>query len=240
MLVRMMTEPVQRCLLVVEDDPTIADLLTYNLRHAGYQVIEERDGRRGLHSALACDVDLVLLDLMLPELDGMSVSREIALRKPELPIIMLTAQRDREVMLEGFDSGADDYVVKPFDLDELLLRIAARLRRLPSSAGAPSPDESFAELGDFALDTDAHVMRSGGRDVGLKPMELNLLQLLLSQPGHLFRREEIVRRVWHQQYMPESRTLDVHVRHVRRKLEEIEAPVTIQTIRGVGYRVIGI
>lgn len=239
MLVRMKSKPGQMSLLIVEDDPTIADLLAYNLRRAGYLVIEERDGRRGLHSALACDVDLVLLDLMLPELDGMSVSREIAQRKPDLPIIMLTARREREAMLEGFDSGADDYLVKPFDLDELLLRIAARLRRRPGASATPTDGEPPA-LGDLMLDTNARMLRTSSQEVPLKPMEHDLLELLLSQPGHLFRREEIVRRVWHQQYIPESRTLDVHVRHVRRKLEEIGAPVTIQTIRGVGYRAVQI
>jgi two-component system, OmpR family, alkaline phosphatase synthesis response regulator PhoP len=228
-----------RSLLLVEDDTTIADLLAYNLRRAGYEVIHERDGRAGLEAALCYDVDLVLLDLMLPELDGMTVSREISARRPGLPIIMLTARTDRETVLEGFQAGAADYVTKPFDLDELLARIAARLRRANEEdrADAETPAEPVP-LGDVVVDSDARVLRAGGCEVALNPKEHDLLQLLLSDPGHLFHREEIMQKVWHQQFMPASRTLDVHVRLVRVKLEVVGAPLAIHAVRGVGYRVV--
>jgi DNA-binding response OmpR family regulator len=228
-------EAESKCILLVEDDPTISDLLAYNLKRAGYEVLQEGNGRAGLEAALTHQVDLVLMDLMLPGLDGMTAAKEIARRKPGVPIIMLTARGERETMLEGFGAGADDYVTKPFDLDVLLARIAARLRRVPavSLVGAVVAP---VLMDDLTLDSDAHEVRTGQGRVALNPKEHDLLALLLSQPGHLFPREEIVQKVWHQRYDPASRTLDVHVRHVRSKLEHIGAQVTVLAVRGVGYR----
>jgi DNA-binding response OmpR family regulator len=233
-----MAEPEQKRILLVEDDATISDLVAYNLKRAGYGVLQEHNGRAGLEAALANDIDLVLLDLMLPGLDGLAVSREIVRRKPELPIIMLTARSERETMLEGFESGADDYITKPFDLDVLLARIQARLRRAPTGIALPAGPTETATIasGDLVLDRDTHAVRATLGEVGLNPKEYDLLELLLSRPGHLFPREEIVERVWHYRYSPASRTLDVHVRRLRAKLEEIGAEATLQTVRGVGYR----
>jgi DNA-binding response OmpR family regulator len=225
-------------ILLVEDDATISDLIAYNLRRAGYEVLQEHNGRSGLQRALNSAIDLVLMDLMLPGLDGMTASREIVRRKPDLPVIMLTARSERETMLEGFDAGADDYVTKPFDIELLLRRIEARLRRTPAGipmthgGGAPAT----VETGDLVLDRDAHVIRTGRGEVALNPKEYDLLELLMSRPGHLFPREEIVERVWQHKYLPTSRSLDVHVRRLRTKLEQVQAEVTLQTVRGVGYR----
>jgi DNA-binding response OmpR family regulator len=225
-------------ILLVEDDATISDLVAYNLRRAGYEVLQEHNGRAGLEAAFTNDVDLVLMDLMLPALDGMAASKEIVRRKPSLPIIMLTARGERETMLEGFESGADDYITKPFDIEVLLARIQARLRRSP--AGIPissgSSPTSSVGTGDLVLDRDAHAIRTGRGEMALNPKEYDLLELLLSRPGHLFSREEIVERVWHHKYMPASRSLDVHVRRLRAKLEQVQAEVSVQTVRGVGYR----
>ena len=226
-------EPDSKCILLVEDDPTTSDLLAYNLRRVGYEVLQESNGRAGLQAALSHQVDLVLMDVMLPGLDGLSASKEITRRKPDLPIIMLTARSEREKIIEGFESGADDYVTKPFDLDVLLARIAARLRRAPA---LDRPGEARVAVDGLTLDSDAHAMQTARGSVALNPKEHDLLALLLSQPGHLFPREEIVQKVWHQRYDPASRTLDVHVRHLRSKLEQIEAPVTVLAVRGVGYR----
>ncbi len=228
----------KKCILLIEDDVTISDLVAYNLRRAGYDVLQEHNGRTGLHAALTRNVDLVLMDLMLPGLDGMAASREIIRRKPSLPIIMLTARSERETILEGFDLGADDYIVKPFDIDLLLARIQARLRRAPAGipAPAPSPDGGSLITGDLVLDRDAHVIKTPRGEVALNPKEHDLLELLLSRPGHLFPREEIVERVWHQKYLPASRSLDVHVRRLRTKLAQIGAGVELQTVRSVGYR----
>ena len=177
---------------------------------------------------------------MLPGLDGMTASREIVRRKPALPIIMLSARSERESVLEGFDIGADDYITKPFDLDLLLARIQARLRR--GAAPSPGPLAETAgpliSTGDLVLDRDAHVIRTPTGETPLNPKEHNLLELLLSQPGHLFPREEIVERVWHHRYLPASRSLDVHVRRLRSKLEEVQASVTLETVRGIGYRLV--
>jgi DNA-binding response OmpR family regulator len=231
-------EAEQKRILLVEDDATISDLVAYNLKRAGYQVLQEHNGRTGLETALASEVDLVLLDLMLPGLDGLAVSREIVRRKPDLPIIMLTARSERETMLEGFESGADDYIIKPFDLDVLLARIQARLRRVPAGIALPAGTEETATVvtGDLLLDRDTHAVRASRGEVALNPKEYDLLELLLSRPGHLFPREEIVERVWHYRYTPASRTLDVHIRRLRAKLEKIGAEATLQTVRGVGYR----
>lgn len=234
-----MVKQEQKRILIVEDDQTIAELLAYNLRRAGYEVLQEYDGRRGLETALSGQVDLVLMDLMLPGLDGLAASREIARRKPELPIIMLTARSERETVLEGFASGADDYVTKPFDLDLLLARIQARLRRVPVGAAVVAgPEASAISTGDLTLDRDAHAARTGRGEVTLNPKEFELLELLVSRPGRLFPREEIIERVWHQRYLPTSRTLDVHIRRLRAKLELMKAEVSIQTVRGVGYRLV--
>lgn len=206
------------------------------MRRAGYLVMQEGNGRAGLQTALATDVDLVLVDLMLPGLDGITVTREIRRRRPDLPLIVLTARGERETMLDGFAAGADDYVVKPFDLDVLLARIQAQLRKTGATAGLRSiPARTMAS---DILDRDAHALRTSWSSVGLKPKEFELLELLLGAPGHLFPREEIVTRVWRQRYLPGSRTLDVHVRRLREKIELAGAAVSIETVRGVGYRLV--
>lgn len=231
-----MAESETKRILLVEDDPTISDLVAYNLRRAGYEVLQEENGREGLERALSTEVDLVLMDLMLPGLDGMTASKEIVRRKPGLPVIMLTARGERETVLEGFESGADDYITKPFDIDVLLARIQARLRRTGTGIPLASADTGTLSTGDLTLDRDAHTVRTTGGETSLNPKEFELLELLVSRPGHLFPREEIVERVWHQKYLPSSRSLDVHVRRLRAKLEEIHAEATLHTVRGVGYR----
>jgi len=225
-------------ILLVEDDVTISDLLAYNLRHAGYDVIQGYDGLTGLHMALSETIDLVLMDLMLPGLDGMSVSREIVRAKPWVPIIILSALGEREKLLEGFRLGADDYITKPFDLDMLLARVAASLRRASGSREprAPQPIESVLEVGQLLVDGDTRSLRSDAGEVSLTTKEHSILVLLLSEPGHLFTREEITESVWHHRYLPSSRTLDVHMRRLRDKLGDLGAEVTIHVVRGVGYR----
>jgi two-component system, OmpR family, alkaline phosphatase synthesis response regulator PhoP len=204
-------------------------------------VVQEHNGRAGLQTALSETVDLVLMDLMLPGLDGMTASREILRRKPHLPLIMLTARNERDMMLQGFGLGADDYITKPFDLDILLARIAARVRRTGSRSGEAIPsigDGPVLEQGDLVLDRDAHAVHGPTGELRLNPKEHDLLELLLSWPGHLFPREEIVERVWRQRYLASSRTLDVHIRRLRAKLERVGATVGLETVRGVGYRLV--
>ncbi len=225
------------CILLVEDDASMATILGYNLRRAGYQVLSENNGAAGLRTALTHAVDLAIVDIMLPALDGLSVLREIARQKPELPVIMVTALNDKQTLLAGFGAGAVDYVTKPFDLDELLARIAAQLRM--SRAGQPS-DAAGVEtpLDELSMDRDSHTLRCEGREVRLRHMEFELLAKLLSDPEHLFSRQELTQAVWHQQYQPSTRSLDVHVRRLRLRLEEVGAPATIEGVRGVGYRIV--
>jgi DNA-binding response OmpR family regulator len=228
----------KKCILLLEDDPTISDLLAYNLRGAGYNVIQGYDGRTGLDMALSQTVDLVLTDLMLPGLDGMSVSREIVRAKPLVPVIILSALSEHETLLEGFRVGVDDYITKPFDLDLLLARVAASLRRASNLRGYRGADHNGAGLRESGLvvDNDTRSIRSKAKEVPLTPKEHALLALLLSQPGHLFTREEITEGVWHHRYLSSSRTLDVHVRRLRNKLRSVETEFTIHGVRGVGYR----
>ena len=225
-------------ILLIEDDLTISDSVAYALRRAGYEVLQEYDGRSGLHTALTRHVDLVLMDLMLPGLDGMTASREIIRRRPRLPIIMLTARSERETIVEGLDSGADDYITKPFDLDVLLARVKARLRRDSAGISVVGSEAAGGTLstGDLVLDRDTHTIRTPHAEATLNPKEYDLLLLFLSRPGHLFPREEIVERVWQQRYLSTSRSLDVHIRRLRAKLEEAKASVSLETVRGFGYR----
>jgi two-component system alkaline phosphatase synthesis response regulator PhoP len=223
-------------ILLVEDDATISDLVAYNLRRAGYEVRQETNGRAGLQAALGAGIDLVLLDLMLPGLDGFTVARELKRRRPALPLMMLTALGEREQLLKGFEAGADDYVTKPFDMDVLVARIQAQLRRgSPAPAEAPPAQDSL--IAAF-LDPDARRLKGEFGSVALKPKEYELLELLLGRPGHLFPREEIVERVWRHRYLPGSRTLDVHIRRLREKLELAAPSLAIETVRGLGYRLV--
>ena len=221
-------------ILVVEDDPTISDLLAYNLRRAGYTARQERSGTAGLEAALAGEGDLVLLDLMLPGLDGISAAREIRRRRPGLPVIMLTARGDRETVLRGFEAGADDFVTKPFDMDVLLARIQARLR----TGGAAPVERRPLQLGDATLDPDGRTLSGPTSTVELKPREYDLMELFLVEPGRLLTREDIVERVWHHRYLSGSRSLDVHIRRLRRKLTQSGCDVRLVTTRGVGYRAV--
>lgn len=226
------------CVLLVEDDATISDLVAYNLGRAGYRVIQEYNGRAGVDTALSRNVDLVLMDLMLPGLDGITATREILRAKPRVPIIIVTALTDREKLLQGFAVGADDYVTKPFDLEVLLARISASMRRATKGGRSEDPERLQAPLkiGELIIDTDTRCVRTNAGEVPLTPKEHSLLQLLLARPGHLFSREEITESVWHHRYISSSRTLDVHMRRVRDKLRVVQADFTVRAVRGVGYR----
>lgn len=226
----------QACILVVEDDATILALLAYNLRRAGYEVLPTDNGTSGLETALRRPIDLAIVDLMLPQLGGLALSKELSRVKPHIPIIMLTALREQEAVLEGFRSGAADYITKPFDLSELLARISVHLRRTKPDDESDASRAASTLIG-VTLERDTHSLKSDSGVVALKPKEYDLLELLLSDPGHLFTREEIVHRVWRHEYYRSSRTLDVHVRRLRLRLSEVSAPAEITSVRGVGYRI---
>jgi len=236
------TDPEQKRILVVEDDATISGLIAYNLEKAGYAVLQEYNGRAGLQTALTSKVDLVLLDLMLPGLDGLSVSREIVRRRPDVPIIMLTARSERETMLEGFGAGADDYITKPFSMRELMARVKAHLRRIrmlheeAAAEGAAAASQKLT-VGDIVVDMGRREVSKAGQPVVLTPREFDLMAFLARNRGLVLSRDVILQHVWGWDFAGGTRTVDVHVRGLREKIEDDPAhPARVVTVRGVGYR----
>ena len=221
-------------ILVVEDEPSLVETISYNLRRVGYEVQSERDGINGLRAAQAQMPDLVILDLMLPGMDGLDVCRPLR-RTSSVPILILTARNDEVDKVVGLEMGADDYVTKPFSMRELLARVKAMLRR---NAAAPVLAAPHAlQFGDFALDESRHEIRRHGTPLTLTPLEYNLLEFLLRNHGATFSRETLLEKVWGYDYAGDSRTVDVHVRSLREKIEDTPgAPRRLMTVRGVGYR----
>lgn len=221
--------------LVVEDDPTMAEMLAYNLRRQGMDVESTADGAEGLRLARAREVSLLILDLMLPSIDGMQIADEVRLTRPDVPILMLTARTEEETKLRGFAAGVDDYLTKPFSMDELVARVKALLRRSRVEAirtEAP-PEISF---GDLKIATRDFRCWIDGEEIELRPKEFSLLATLASEPGRLFSRLELAERVWGYTYLGDTRTIDTHVKNLRRKVEDRSSYRYVDTVRGVGYR----
>lgn len=215
-------------ILVIEDDPDIGRLLRLELGEAGFEVEHHDRGTTGLTALRERVPDLVVLDLGLPDLPGDEIARRIR-RTDTVPIIVLTATDALGSKLRLLEDGADDYLVKPFHVEELVARIRVQLR--------PRSDAATLRLGDLSVDRMAREVRHGRHEVVLSPREFDLLALLVAQPGRVFTREEIERRVWGQQSGPASNSVDVHVGHLRGKLRDAGAPGLIRTVRGVGYAV---
>ncbi|WP_019631457.1 response regulator transcription factor [Actinomadura atramentaria] len=222
-------------LLVVEDDETIGGLLDARLRAQGHEVAWVRTGRAALRAA-ASDVDLVLLDLGLPDLDGVEVCRQIRGAQPGCVLVILTARQDDMDVVVGLEAGADDYLTKPFGLAVLLARVRAHLRR-----GAPAAPRPRFEVGDLVLDTAARTCDVADRDLGLRPKEFDLLARLVAEPDTAVSRERLMDDVWDANWSGSTKTLDVHVAAVRGRLAEaaraegVRVP-RIVTLRGHGYR----
>jgi two-component system response regulator RegX3 len=221
-----------RTILVVEDEPTLRETLAEALEADGYAVVQAGDGRAALERFRAATPDLVLLDLMLPELSGLEVARHIR-AESSVPIVMLTA-RDSEVdKVVGLELGADDYVTKPFSFRELSARIRAVLRR-GEQAGAPLPP--LVDLGAVRVDLAGHRVLRDGVEVPMKPKVFELLAFLLRHPGQVVSRDQLLERVWGYDYPGETRTVDVHVHWLRAAVEADPArPKLIGTVRGTGY-----
>jgi DNA-binding response OmpR family regulator len=221
----------QRLILVVEDDETLQQTLVYNLQREGYQVTAAGDGQQALEVARAQPFDLIVLDIMLPELDGLSVCR-ILRRELDVPVIMLTARSSEVDKIIGLDSGADDYITKPFSLGEFLARVRAALRRHPK----PSASERLVS-DDLVLDLVARKVYKGQEEILLSYKEFDLLAELVRNRGVVLSRDLLLTKVWGYDYYGESRTVDVHIRWLREKIEEEPSrPRRIATIRSMGYR----
>ncbi len=223
-----------RSVLVVEDEENLLAALRYNLEHDGHSVLTAADGAKGLETARAASPDLIILDVMLPGLDGLEICR-ILRRESDAPILMLTAKGEEIDRVVGLELGADDYVAKPFSMRELMARVRALMRRPRSRTAGPRGET--LQAGPLMLDTEAHSARLGGDELRLKPREFDLLALFMRNPGRAFTRDQILERLWGHDYIGDVRTVDVHVRWLREKIEaEPSAPARIITIRGVGYR----
>jgi len=217
--------------LLVEDDPSIREITALGLKGSGYRVTTSGDGRDGLMRARQEPFDVILLDVMLPSLDGFDVCREIR-KESRVPVIMLTARTDTIDVVVGLESGADDYVTKPFEMPELVARIRAVLRR---SSGAPV--ETTITLHGLEIDPASFSARKGESDIPLTATEFRLLLELARRPGQVFTREMLLQQVWNYDYLGDSRLVDVAVQRLRSKVEDDPAhPRIISTVRGVGYR----
>lgn len=231
----MNTEP-NLSVLVVEDEDSFIEALTVGLKREGFRVQVARDGAQALELFDIVRPDLVLLDVMLPKVSGIDVCRELRSRS-KVPIIMVTAKGSEIDTVVGLEVGADDYVTKPYRLRELVARIRAVLRRTPVDGQAPALSGEAIVVGDVSLDPDRHEVMVRGAPVELPLKEFELLGLLLENAGRVLTRETLIDRVWGADYVGDTKTLDVHIKRLRAKVEaEPSAPTRIVTIRGLGYK----
>ena len=220
--------------MVVEDEENLLAAIKYNLEREGYRALTATDGEEGLRKVAQEDPDLLVLDVMLPVLDGFEVCR-IVRRDSDVPILFLTAKDQEMDRVVGLELGADDYVVKPFSMRELLARVRAMLRRPRARGGQSQPARIVA--GDLELDQSSHTLKRKGETVELKPRAFELLALLMSSRGRVFTRDQILERLWGIDFIGDARTVDVHIRWIREKIEkDAGKPTRIVTVRGVGYR----
>lgn len=228
------SENLKPLVLIVEDEPPQAELLRYNLEKDGFRTALAGDGEEALLLAEEESPDLVILDWMLPLLSGIEVCRRLRRKNSSarLPIIMLTARGVESDRIRGLDSGADDYLVKPFSPNELLARVRAVLRRTDTASG-----DDVIEYGDIAMDIGTHKVTRDGKGVHLGPTEFRLLRVLMERPGHVYSREQLLDRAWGRDIYLESRTVDVHIRRLRQALNRGGARDIIRTVRGFGYAI---
>ncbi len=221
-------------ILIVEDEAVVRDMLALNLQAEGYDVSTAEDGEAGLAASRAAAFDLVVLDVMLPRLDGLSLCRLIRKSSPA-PILMLTARGTEVDKIIGLESGADDYIVKPFGLGEFLARVRAALRR--AATAAPSPARDRLEAAGLTLDLIARRAAHHGEELKLTHKEFDLLAELMRNAGAVLTRDLLLQKVWGYDFVGDSRTVDVHIRWLREKIEaDPSQPARITTVRGVGYR----
>ena len=224
--------------LVVEDDRNLLEALRYNLVAEGYDVLVAGDGEQGLQLARESRPDLIVLDLMLPGMGGVDICRTLRHEGSTAAIIMLTARVTETDRVVGLEVGADDYVSKPFSVRELLARVSAQLRRTEMiRAERPGPLSEVIKANGIEIDLAARTVKLDGADLSLRPREFALLAFIAARPGRVFSRDQLLEQVWGYDYIGNSRTVDVHVRWLRMKIEsDPSRPRILQTVRGVGYR----
>ena len=221
-------------ILLVEDEEKLARMVELELRYEGYQVDKSFDGRSGLERALSGEYDLVLLDIMLPQLSGMEVLRRLRKEGVQLPVIMLTARDSVVDKVSGLDSGADDYITKPFAIEELLARIRTALRKHAKAAAAPAEENAYT-VQDVRLEKDARRVLVNGAEVKLTRKEFDLLECLMEHRGKVMDRSSLLEQVWGYDFAGETNSVDVVVRFLRSKIDEPYGLTLIETVRGVGY-----
>lgn len=220
--------------LVVDDEKTLVKALTFNLEKEGFRVEQAYDGEEALKKVFALKPDIVVLDLMLPQVDGFEVCRQIR-KKTDVPIIMLTARSEDIDKVLGLELGADDYLTKPFNSRELVARIKAILRR---SLFREEETKKIAQIGNIQVDLLQHRVRLDGKDINLTSKEFALLSFLVANAGNVYSREQLLAQVWGYDYYGDVRTVDVHIRHLREKLEQDPGnPNLILTVWGTGYKI---
>ncbi|MBP3088733.1 response regulator transcription factor [Corynebacterium sp. sy017] len=219
-------------ILVVDDDPAISEMLTIVLNTEGFEAVAVTDGAEAVAAFRRENPDLILLDLMLPGMNGIDICRIIR-RESAVPIVMLTAKTDTVDVVLGLESGADDYINKPFKPKELVARIRARLRR------SDDIEADTIEIGNLLIDVPGHVVTCAGEEVKLTPLEFDLLVELASKPGQVLSREELLKKVWGYHNSSDTRLINVHIQRLRSKIEkDPENPEIVLTVRGVGYKTV--
>jgi len=216
-------------LLIVEDEPGVAGFLEQGLKESGYAVDVARDGSEGLEYALAVEYDAIVLDILLPKMNGLEMLSEIRAKRVKSPVLLLTASDGVEDRVRGLDIGADDYLVKPFAFPELLARIRALLRRPPLQAG------NILTMNDLEMDVAQRQVRRAGKRIELSPREFSLLELFLRHPNQVLTRTQIVEHVWNFDFYSDTNVVDVYIGYLRRKIDDGFEPPLLQTLRGVGY-----
>ncbi|MDR7328697.1 MtrAB system response regulator MtrA [Corynebacterium guangdongense] len=219
-------------ILVVDDDPAISEMLTIVLEAEGFNPVAVTDGNEAVPAFQESEPDLILLDLMLPGMNGVDICKAIR-AESSVPIVMLTAKTDTVDVVLGLESGADDYITKPFKPKELVARIRARLRRTDDR-----PNE-ILEVGDLVIDVPEHTVKRGADQINLTPLEFDLLLKMAEKPGQVFSREELLESVWGYRHASDTRLVNVHVQRLRAKIEkDPEEPQIVLTVRGVGYKTV--
>ena len=229
----------EKTVLIVEDEKNIVDILRFNLERKGYRVLEAYDGEEGLRKARTEKPDLILLDIMLPKMIGFDVCEALRKDGDNVPILLLTAREEEDDKVRGLESGADDYITKPFSMREVIARVEANIRRtsMAAPAGAAAADSAMPVAGDLAINTDSHQVFRAGKAIDLTQREYELLTFLASHPNKVYSRVDLMEQVWNYGYVGDDvRTVDVTVRRLREKIEADPAsPVFILTRRGAGY-----